>query len=130
MIERANERGRNGEGERERGGRERERERGLGQGRGRGRGSGGGGELWVFRSFLDFIDGWMGGCGMNKEGFLILLELCRVYFAFKYAAIFDPAVGFQVRRLLVVTDGGWWMDGFQNGSLIMPKILSNEVHSI
>ena len=87
---------------------ERERERGLGQGRGRGRGSGGGGELWVFRSFLDFIDGWMGGCGMNKEGFLILLELCRVYFAFQCAAIFDLAAGFQARQQLVVTDG-WWM---------------------
>ena len=54
-----------------------------------------------------------GGCGMNKEGFLILLELCTVYFAFQYAAIFDPAAGFQARRLLVVTDGrmvdgGWW----------------------
>ena len=46
---------------------------------------------------------------MNKEGFLILLELCTVYFAFQYAAIFDPAAGFQARRLLVVTDGWWWM---------------------
>ena len=47
----------------------------------------------------------MVGCGINKEGFLILLELCTVYFAFQYAAIFDPAAGFQARRLLVVTDG-------------------------
>ena len=39
---------------------------------------------------------------MNKEGFLILLELCTVYFAFQYAAVFDPAAGFQARRLLVV----------------------------
>ena len=46
---------------------------------------------------------------MNKEGFLILLELCTVYFAFQYAAVFDPAAGFQARRLLVVTDGWWWM---------------------
>ena len=38
---------------------------------------------------------------MNKEGFLILLELCTVYFAFQYAAVFDPAAGFQARRLLV-----------------------------
>ena len=78
------------------GGRERERERegGRGRGRGQGRGRGRGRELWVFRSFLDFIDGWMGGCGMNKEGFLILLELCTVYFAFQYAAVFDPAAGF------------------------------------
>ena len=37
---------------------------------------------------------------MNKEGFLILLELCTVYFAFQYAAIFEPAAGFQARRLL------------------------------
>ena len=48
---------------------------------------------------------------MNKEGFLILLELCTVYFAFQYAAIFDPAAGFQARRLLVVTDGWWIVDG-------------------
>ena len=68
---------------------------------------------------------------MNNEGFLILLELCTVYFAFQYAAIFDPAAGFQARRLLVVTDGWWWMvDGFQKGSLILLKILSDEVHSI
>ena len=74
---------------------------------------------------------------MNKEGFLILLELCTVYFAFQYAAVFDPAAGFQARRLLVVTDGRmvvdggwWWMDGFQKGSLILLKILSDEVHSI
>ena len=58
---------------------------------------------------------------MNKEGFLILLELCTVYFAFQYAAVFDPAAGFQARRLLVVTDGrtdgGWWMvDGGWMGS--------------
>ena len=59
------------------------------------------GELWIFRTFFDFIDRWMGGCGMNKEGFLILLELCTVYFAFQYAAVFDPAAGFQARRLLV-----------------------------
>ena len=50
--------------------------------------------------------------GLNKEGFLILLEF---YFAFQYVAVFDPAAGFQARRLLVVTDGrmvvdgGWWM---------------------
>ena len=75
---------------------------------------------------------------MNKESFLILLELCTVYFAFQYAAVFDPAAGFQARRLLVVTDGRtdrrtdgwWWMDGFQKGSLILLKILSDEVHSI
>ena len=75
---------------------------------------------------------------MNKEGFLIFLELCTVYFAFQYAAIFDPAAGFQARRLLVVTDGwwwmvvdgGWWMDGFQKGSLILLKFFSDEVHSI
>ena len=65
---------------------------------------------------------------MNKEGFLILLELCTVYFAFQYAAVFDPAAGFQARRLLVMTDGR--MDGFQKGSLILLKILSDEVHSI
>ena len=71
----------------------------------------------------------MGGCEMNKEGFLILLELCTVYFAFQYVAVFDPAAGFQARRLLVVTDGGWWMvDGLQKGSLILLKILSDEVH--
>ena len=52
--------------------------------------------------------------GLNKEGFLILLEF---YFAFQYVAVFDPAAGFQARRLLVVTDGrlvvvvdaGWWI---------------------
>ena len=38
---------------------------------------------------------------MNKEGFLILLEFCTVYFAFQYVAVFDPAAGFQARRLLV-----------------------------
>ena len=43
----------------------------------------------------------MGGCGMNKEDFLILLELCIVYFAFQYAAVFDPAAGFQACRQLV-----------------------------
>ena len=43
---------------------------------------------------------------MNKEGFLILLELCTVYFALQYAAVLDPAAGFQGRRQLVVTDGG------------------------
>ena len=54
----------------------------------------------------------MGGCGMNKEGFLILLELCTAYFAFQNAAIFDLAAGFQARRLLVLTNGGgWWMLG-------------------
>ena len=34
---------------------------------------------------------------------------------------------------VVVVDGGggWWMvDGFQKGSLILLKILSDEVHSI
>ena len=78
-----------------------------------------------------------GGCAMNKEGFLIFLELCTVYFAFQYAAVFDPAAGFQACRLLVVTDGWWmvdgglWMvDGFQKGSLILLKTLSDEVHSI
>ena len=50
----------------------------------------------------------MGGCRMNTKGSLILLELCTLYFAFQYAAVFDPAAGFQARRLLVVTDG-WWM---------------------
>ena len=51
----------------------------------------------------------------EQRRFLILLELCTVYFAFQYAAIFDPAAGFQARRLLVVTDGrmvvvdGGWM---------------------
>ena len=49
---------------------------------------------------------------MKKEVFLILLKLCTAYFAFQYAAVFDPAAGFQARRLLVVTDGGWWsVDG-------------------
>ena len=54
----------------------------------------------------------------------------------QYTAIFAPAAGFQARRLLVVTDGrmvvdgGWWMDGFQKGSLILLKIFSDEVHSI
>ena len=52
---------------------------------------------------------------MNKEGFLILLELCTVYFAFQFAAIFDPAAGFQARRLLVVTDGWWMVDGGGGG---------------
>ena len=72
---------------------------------------------------------------MNKEGFLILLELCTVYFAFQYAAIFDPAAMFQARRLLVVTDGrmvvvdgGGCSGGFQK-SLILLKILSDEVHN-
>ena len=60
----------------------------------------------------------------------------------QYAAVFAPAAGFQARRLLVVTDGwwmvdggwwmvvdgGWWMvdgsgwwtvDGFQKGSLFL-----------
>ena len=35
---------------------------------------------------------------MNKEGFLILLELCTVYFAFQYVAVVDPAAGFQVKK--------------------------------
>ena len=32
----------------------------------------------------------------------------------------------------MVVDGGWWMvvDGFQKGSLILLKILSDEVHGI
>ena len=57
----------------------------------------------------------------------------------QYAAVFAPAAGFQARRLLVVTDGwwmvvdgGWWMvvdGGFQKGSLILRKILSDEVHN-
>ena len=65
----------------------------------------------------------MGGCGMNKEGFLILLELCTVYFAFQYAAVFDPAAGFQARRLLVVTDGR--MDGgFKKRSLNLLSFFS------
>ena len=101
------------------GGREREREGGererrgrlREEGRGRGLGLGRGGELWVFRSFLDFIDAWMGGCGVNKDCFLILLELCTVYFAFQYAAVFDPVAGFQARCLLVVTDGRMVVDG-------------------
>ena len=50
---------------------------------------------------------------MNKEGFLILLELCTVYFAFQYAAIFNPAAGFQARRLLVKGFGG---EGAASGS--------------
>ena len=30
-----------------------------------------------------------------------------------------------------MVDGGWWwMDGFQKGSLILLKILSDEAHSI
>ena len=57
MTEGANEQGRKGE-------RKRGRARVLAR-RGRGRGR----ELWVFRSFLDFIDGLMGDCGMNNEGF-------------------------------------------------------------
>ena len=40
-------------------------------------------------------------CGINKEGFPILLELCTIYFAFPYTAIFDLAAGFQAGRLLV-----------------------------
>ena len=73
-----------------------ERERGRKGGRegGRGRGRGRGRELWVFRSFFHFIDRWMGGCVMNTEGFLILLELCTVYFGFQYADVFDPAAWF------------------------------------
>ena len=43
----------------------------------------------------------MVGCGMKTEGFLIFLELCIVYFALEYAAVFDPAAGFQARSLLV-----------------------------
>ena len=39
---------------------------------------------------LLLVDGW---CGMNTY--------------LQYAAVFDPAAGFQARRLLVVTDG-WW----------------------
>ena len=80
----------------------------------------GGREFWVVRSLFDFIDGWIGGCGMNKD--------------LQYAAVFAPAAGFQARRLLVVTDGwwmvagGWWMvvdggrwtvDGYQKGSQIL-----------
>ena len=76
--------GREGEGEGE-------REGGRGQGR----------ELWVFRSFFNFIDRWMGGYGMNKEGFLIMLELCKAHFVVQYAAVFDLAAGFQARRLHV-----------------------------
>ena len=76
-------------------GRVREREGGREGVRGRGR------ELWVFWAFFDIIDGCVVGCGINKEGFLILPELCTVYFAFQYAAVFDPAAGFQARRLLV-----------------------------
>ena len=63
-------------------GREREKGREGGRGRGRWRGRGRGRELWVFWAFFDIIDGCMVGCGINKEGFLILLELCTVYFAF------------------------------------------------
>ena len=59
---------------------ERERERGGGMEGGRGRGRGR--ELWVFRSFFDFIYRWIGDCGMNKEGFLILLERAQFFFCF------------------------------------------------
>ena len=59
---------------------------------------------------------------MNKEGFLILLELCTVYFAFQYAAIFDPAAGFQARRLLVVTDGRMVVDGGGSGWMGSKKV--------
>ena len=84
-------------------GRGRGGERGRGRGRGRGRERGR--ELWVFWAFFGIIDRCMGGCAMNKDGFLILLELCTVYFAFQYTSIFDPATGFQVRYLLVETGG-------------------------
>ena len=74
----------------------------------------------------------MGGRGMNTY--------------LQHAAVVAPAAGFQARCLIVVTDGrtdggggggagagaggGGWMDGFQKGSLILLKILSDEVHSI
>ena len=59
VTEGAREQGRKGVRERER---EREREGGRGRGRrrGRGRGRGSGREIWVVRSFFDFIDGRMG----------------------------------------------------------------------
>ena len=59
---------------------------------------------------------------MNKEGFLILLKLCTVYFAFQYAAVFDPAAGFQARRLLVVMDGRM-VDGGGGGWMGSKKVL-------
>ena len=50
----------------------------------------------------------------------------------RHAAFFTPALWFQARRLLVVTDGRLVVDGgrFQKGGLILLKILSDEVHSI
>ena len=49
----------------------------------------------------------------------------------QYAAVFGPAAGFQARRQLVVTDGGWIVvdGGFQKRFLILLKKLSDEVHS-
>ena len=44
-------------------------------------------EFWVAMSLFDFIDGWMGGYGMNTD--------------LRYAVVFAPAAGFQARSLLV-----------------------------
>ena len=56
-------------------------------------------EFWVVWSLFHFIDGWMGGCGMNTD--------------LQYAAVFVPAAGFQARRLLVLISCcaacGWYL---------------------
>ena len=77
------------------------------------------------RSFSDFVDVCMGGCGMNID--------------LQYAFVFGPAAGFQSRHLLPVTNGLWWMrdgggwwmgdGGFQKGSLNLLNFFSDEVHN-
>ena len=57
-------------------GRGRESEEGR-EGKGEGEGEEEGGSSGYFGPFRH-IDRRMGGCGMNKEGFLILLELCSL----------------------------------------------------
>ena len=89
------------------------RERGMkrereGEGEGDGKGEG---ELWVVRTFFDFIHVWIGGCGKNVFDFARTLHSL---FCFQVCSRFRFSRGVPGASPTCVTDermvdGGWWM---------------------
>ena len=95
------------------GGRERGRGRGpeRGRGRGRGRGRERGRELRVFRSFFDFINRWMGGCGIEQRRFS---DFAGILFCFPVCSRLRSSRGVPGASPTccdgrMVVDGGGWM---------------------
>ena len=93
-------------------GRVRQRERGREGGRGRGRGRERGRELRVFRSFFDFINRWMGGCGIEQRRFS---DFAGILFCFPVCSRLRSSRGVPGASptccdgRMVVDGGGWWM---------------------